>query len=946
MFKGQAHPLKLRRLFHMLVSLSFLTSLAFINVQAARADDVCGPIDINTTWTLASSPYIVTCSVLVMNGYTLTIEPGVTVKFNGHKALQVDGELIAIGTSESPITFTSNVGTNPGDWDYIVFSPTSIDAVYDVNGDYVSGSIMKHVIIEYAGGSSLANNNGTLRLDAASPYITYTTIRKNANNGIMGFHQPTTLKMTHNTIADNIGTGIYVDATYTEITDSIIASNISSASSLGGGIRISTGTSLISRNIIRGNIQQYNISAIEISGSSATISDNIITENAIANCNPCWGNKALHIGGNQATVSNNLIAYNFIGGISADAYSLTIVDNIIIHNQGIALENLWTGTGTISHNILADNINGVESGALRVGWSTDNINHNSIVRNIAQNSAALVYFGADLGSAISANTFVGNVNQSAPPGLRSVSIQGHPTFNDNNIYNNIGYALYNQSPQGSANLNAENNWWGTSSNSAIQALIYDWFDDSALGIVDYSPFRTTWNPDAPVSPPTGFVVTSGFPSLNLSWVANPESDVIGYKIYYGTDGKYPYSGTGADQGASPIDVGNVLTYTLTGLPDGLYHLTITAYDASADGVHDQTDGNESWLSVDDTGTVGELPQAKFSATPTSGIAPLTVNFTNESSGDYDTCRWNFGDGGASSECAGPVHIYETHGVFTVTLMVTGFVGTDTETKPGYITIYEPTQADFSGSPTSGVAPLSVAFTNLSSGEYDTCSWDFGNGGTSSDCTIPGNIYNDSGVYTVSLTVSGLGGTDTETKTDYIKAYMPTVANFNGTPTSGVAPLSVAFTNLSSGNYDTCSWNFGDGGTSSDCNDPGYVYNDSGVYTVSLTVSGLGGTDTETKTGYIEVYASAVANFNGAPTNGVAPLSVSFTNLSSGNYDSCEWDFGDGGTFSSCSNSTYIYQLAGVYTVTLTVNGLGGSDELIKPAFITVNYAIILPLILR
>ncbi len=953
MVKGLSHSSQLRRLLHLLVSLCVLASSLLINVPTAQADDVGGPIDTDTTWTLAGSPYTVVSPVLVMEGVTLTIEPGVTVKFNSHKALQVDGELIAMGTNENPITFTSNVGTNPGDWDYIVFSDISADAVYDVDGNYVSGSILKYVVIEYAGGANLAENNGALRLDAAGPFITQSTIRNNASAGIIGYNHPTTLKLTHNSIMNNSGTGIRViTATYLEITDNVISGNVNSPSSGGGGIQVDGATtSIISRNVIRGNTASWSNPVYIVSAASTTISDNVITENSISDCNPCWNRFVLDVHGGQGLIRNNLIAYNMTGGIYAEwgwNCAMSIIENIIIQNQGIAfyINGYSLLTGTISHNILSDNTTGIDIGAMRVGDLIANISYNSLIRNTAENNAALVYLGQMPGSAINANTIVGNVNLSAPGTMRTVSIQGSPTFNDNNISNNNGYALYNLNPQGSDNINGENNWWGTSSNPEIQALIYDWFDDPTLGIVDYTPYRTEHNLAAPVSPPAGLDVTSGLTSINLSWDANPESDVIGYKIYYDIDDRYPYSGSGADQGASPIDVGDVLTYTLTGLPVGIYHLSVTAYDPGADGAHDQTDGNESWLSVDETGIVGETPNAEFSATPTYGVAPLNVNFTNESSGEYDTCGWDFGDGGTSSECDNPIHVYETPGVYTVTLTVSGLIGTDTETKAGYITIYEPVMADFSGTPNSGVAPLSVAFTNMSSGDYDTCEWDFGDDGTSSECVNPIHVYETPGVYTVTLTVSGLIGTDSETKAGYITIYEPVMADFSGTPNSGVAPLSVAFTNMSSGDYDTCEWDFGDDGTSSECVNPIHVYETPGVYTVTLTVSGLIGTDSETKAGYITIYQPVLADFSGIPNSGVAPLSVDFTNMSSGDYDACEWDFGDGGISNDCSGATHIYEIAGVYTVSLNINGIGGSDELIKPDYITVFYTFKLPLILR
>ena len=347
-------------------------------------------------------------------------------------------------------------------------------------------------------------------------------------------------------------------------------------------------------------------------------------------------------------------------------------------------------------------------------------------------------------------------------------------------------------------------------------------------------------------------------------------------------------------------------------------------------------------------TVYEPAQADFSASPTSGVAPLTVAFTNQSTGDYDTCSWDFGDGGTSSDCSDPSHDYTSSGVYAVSLTVSGPGGSDTETKAGYITVYEAVDADFSGSPTSGMAPLTVAFTNQSTGDYDTCAWDFGDGGTSTDCSDPSHGYTSVGVYTVTLMVSGLGGTDTLIRTNYITVYEPAQADFSASPTSGVAPLTVAFTNQSTGDYDTCSWDFGDGGTSSDCSDPSHDYTSSGVYAVSLTVSGPGGSDTETKAGYITVYEAVDADFSGSPTSGMAPLTVAFTNQSTGDYDTCAWDFGDGGTSTDCSDPSHGYTSVGVYTVTLMVNGPGGSDIKTKAEYITVKerYDVYLPLVVR
>lgn len=71
------------------------------------------------------------------------------------------------------------------------------------------------------------------------------------------------------------------------------------------------------------------------------------------------------------------------------------------------------------------------------------------------------------------------------------------------------------------------------------------------------------------------------------------------------------------------------------------------------------------------------------------------------------------------------------------------------------------------------------------------------------------------------------------------SYAPPQANFEVLPASGIVPLEVAFTNLSTGLYDTCQWSFGDNQTSQTCN-PIHTFTSTGLFTVTLTVDGPGG----------------------------------------------------------------------------------------------------------
>lgn len=251
---------------------------------------------------------------------------------------------------------------------------------------------------------------------------------------------------------------------------------------------------------------------------------------------------------------------------------------------------------------------------------------------------------------------------------------------------------------------------------------------------------------------------------------------------------------------------------------------------------------------------------------------------------------------------------------------------------------KPPVADFSGTPTSGTKPLEVSFSDLSTGDVISRTWSFGDGSSSTEIS-PTHTYTTAGDFTVALTLSGPGGDDTETKTNYINVAdpgQPPVADFSGTPTSGTKPLEVSFSDASTGDISSHVWSFGDGGSSTEIN-PSHTYTTAGDYTVALTVIGPGGDDTETKTSYISVAdpVPPVADFSGTPTSGIAPLEVSFSDLSTGDIISRTWSFGDGSS-STELNPSRTYVNAGDYTVSLTVSGPGGDDTATKTSYISVS----------
>jgi PKD repeat protein len=147
------------------------------------------------------------------------------------------------------------------------------------------------------------------------------------------------------------------------------------------------------------------------------------------------------------------------------------------------------------------------------------------------------------------------------------------------------------------------------------------------------------------------------------------------------------------------------------------------------------------------------------------------------------------------------------------------------------------------------------------------------------------------------------------------------ANFSGTPTSGVAPLTVNFSDLSTGSPASWSWSFGDGGTSTAQN-PSHAYTTAGTYNVTLTATNACGSDPEVKNAYITVTAPG-----------------GWTTITYDTFESGLGTYSDGGAdMSRYTGGTYAYQgvaaadiqdnsgTASAFTHTLTYNVSGYTTQ--------------------
>jgi PKD repeat protein len=164
-------------------------------------------------------------------------------------------------------------------------------------------------------------------------------------------------------------------------------------------------------------------------------------------------------------------------------------------------------------------------------------------------------------------------------------------------------------------------------------------------------------------------------------------------------------------------------------------------------------------------------------------------------------------------------------------------------------------AQFTANVTTGIAPMAVWFTDLSTGDIDSWEWDFENDGVvDSTLQYVFHVYENPGTYTVKLTVNESGRINSEVKTFFIKVSPPACqAEFVAEPREGYGATTVQFTDLSNGDVTGWAWDLnGDGDIDSTVQNPAYLYSQNGLYSVTLTVTTANCSDITTKYDYISV----------------------------------------------------------------------------------------------
>lgn len=169
--------------------------------------------------------------------------------------------------------------------------------------------------------------------------------------------------------------------------------------------------------------------------------------------------------------------------------------------------------------------------------------------------------------------------------------------------------------------------------------------------------------------------------------------------------------------------------------------------------------------------------ANFSVSTNNGPAPLTVTFSDQSIGNPSSWQWDFqNDGVIDSEAQNPSFTYTEAGTFSVQLSISNETNSSSQLMADLIVVTPPFPiAEFDADVLTGEAPLTVDFSDLSTGNPDSWSWDFETDGTiDSYEQNPQHQYNEVGEYSVSLTVTNASGSDSEVKEAYIVITPPNI----------------------------------------------------------------------------------------------------------------------------------------------------------------------------
>jgi len=542
-----------------LLVLLWVMALWMLNPFAAVAQQyIGGTLWENTTYSPASNPYIVTEPVIVPEGVQLTIEPGAKLLFMIGSSLIIEGGILhAIGTAAQPIQLSAlNTQGDENRWNGVQF--VNAHSVWDEQGNYISGNILRHVILSKA-------TTGLLLSDTAAIYVEDIQLLNNSYG--LFIQSEGSVHLQHSTIYE-CSYGMYLRNSSNNLIQEC------SISHCDIGIFFPSNSNSRYNRILNNNISYNRNIALFLSLGQSSLQYNFVGNNTVTH-----NNIGLHIGnGGTAdrgynTLENNVVRYNDIGiKLSQDADTLRgnelkyngigllmsrATDNLISGNS-IGNSETWgikIIDGSSSNLLLYNNLNGNYAGLCVLSPGDRQSELNKIQYNAFEDNQA---------EAISLH--------SGPQ--REITFNTFQSRRDTAVFVN----RYEK------DVLAYNNYWFTQDTLRVDSLIFDFYDENIYGKVLYRPLSAAPHPEAPISAPKLVVKRQAGDSLLISWKPNLESDLAGYKIYHGNG---PHNGF---LHQLDVEMGTLFVLHGVALSDTI---AITAYDTDADGEADQREGHES-----------------------------------------------------------------------------------------------------------------------------------------------------------------------------------------------------------------------------------------------------------------------------------------------------------------------------------------------------------------
>ncbi len=621
-----------------------------------------GNITSSGTWTKQAFPYIVTGDIAVYHTsrshgehvQTLTIEPGVEIRFNSGTGLYVGkeysgsygyyGALDAKGMPETPIIFTSNsTSAVPGDWKGIWFRNTTKD----------DRTILENCVIEYGG--STADNSRNIYCDSAHPAIRNCSIRLSGGSGIYLKSSSPTVEgnfismndgdgifadggsnplLNGNTVDQNGGTAIRIRATSVHrVIDNTGAGNGEDCIKVSGG-NINSSVTWSKQGFpyfVTGDINVYHSSR----SHGEHVQKLTLEPGVVVQFNPGTG---IYIGKDYSGT------YAYYGAFNAQGTAATPI--LLTSNSTNTLPGEWKGI--YFRNPTKDTQSLIEHCIIEFAGHTNNANiylnnakptlQYNTIRN-SSHSGIYVNGSGSNGASINCNNLKDNHY-----GVYTVN-DARPAITGNNFLRNLSAGVYNA---GGAAVVAESNWWNDPNGA-------DFNGDGTAGNVDSIPWLTSVS-DCVNAPPTNtppFAPKNPTPAngavrvpaidgiVTVSWLGGDPNpwDAVTYDLYFGTAAEnllILYTDTDATSAQ--------LTGLLTGTT---YHWQVVARDNTGA----ETSGPVWHFTTD--GPPSDLVVASLTWTPMESLAAgqaitFTATITNSGSGPVvDAFQAEFKIDGAS-----------------------------------------------------------------------------------------------------------------------------------------------------------------------------------------------------------------------------------------------------------------------------------------------------------